>query len=77
MSKQTVLNALHRSLGAKMVDFGGWDMPIQYTSQIAEHHAVRKDAGWFDVSHMTVVDLLGPRFATDFQLVNVVCHQIA
>ena len=61
MSKQTVLNALHRSLGAKMVDFGGWDMPIQYSSQIAEHHAVRKDAGWFDVSHMTVVDLLGPR----------------
>ncbi len=61
MSKQTVLNALHRSLGAKMVDFGGWDMPIQYSSQIAEHHAVRKDAGWFDVSHMTVVDLIGPR----------------
>lgn len=61
MSKQTVLNALHRSLGAKMVDFGGWDMPIQYSSQITEHHAVRKDAGWFDVSHMTVVDLLGPR----------------
>ena len=61
MSKQTVLNALHRSLGAKMVDFGGWDMPIQYSSQIAEHHAVRKDAGWFDVSHMTVVDLLGSR----------------
>jgi aminomethyltransferase len=61
MSKQTVLNALHRSLGAKMVDFGGWDMPIQYSSQIAEHHAVRKDAGWFDVSHMTVVDLSGPR----------------
>jgi aminomethyltransferase len=61
MSQQTVLNALHRQLGAKMVDFGGWDMPIHYTSQIAEHHAVRKDAGWFDVSHMTVVDLTGPR----------------
>jgi aminomethyltransferase len=61
MSKQTVLNALHRQLGAKMVDFGGWDMPIQYSSQIAEHHAVRKDAGWFDVSHMTVVDLHGPQ----------------
>ena len=43
MSKQTVLNALHRSLGAKMVDFGGWDMPIQYSAQIAEHHAVRAE----------------------------------
>ena len=61
MIKQTVLNALHRELGAKMVDFGGWDMPIQYSSQINEHHSVRKDAGWFDVSHMTVVDLHGPR----------------
>lgn len=59
MSKQTVLNATHRALGAKMVDFGGWDMPISYGSQIEEHHAVRRDAGMFDVSHMTVVDLHG------------------
>jgi aminomethyltransferase len=44
-----------------MVDFGGWDMPINYGSQIEEHHAVRRDAGMFDVSHMTVVDLRGPR----------------
>ncbi|MBL4661131.1 MAG: glycine cleavage system aminomethyltransferase GcvT, partial [Alcanivoracaceae bacterium] len=42
-----------------MVDFGGWDMPINYGSQIEEHHAVRKDKGMFDVSHMTVVDLEG------------------
>ena len=59
MTRQTALNATHRSLGAKMVDFGGWDMPISYGSQIDEHHAVRRDAGMFDVSHMTVVDLHG------------------
>src|SRR5690348_9951843 len=61
MAQQTVLNATHRALGAKMVDFGGWDMPINYGSQIEEHHAVRRDAGMFDVSHMTVVDLAGAR----------------
>ena len=42
-----------------MVDFGGWDMPVDYGSQIEEHHAVRRDAGMFDVSHMCVVDLRG------------------
>ncbi len=46
-------------MGAKLVDFAGWDMPIHYGSQIEEHHAVRRDAGMFDVSHMTVVDLVG------------------
>jgi aminomethyltransferase len=59
MTQQTILNATHRALGAKMVDFGGWDMPLNYGSQIEEHHAVRRDAGMFDVSHMTVVDLRG------------------
>ncbi|MGH8155263.1 MAG: glycine cleavage system aminomethyltransferase GcvT [Rhodanobacteraceae bacterium] len=59
--KQTILNATHRAAGAKMVDFGGWDMPLHYGSQIEEHHAVRRDAGMFDVSHMTVVDLAGAR----------------
>ncbi len=59
VSKQTVLNETHRALGAKMVDFGGWDMPIHYGSQIEEHHQVRRDAGMFDVSHMTVLDLHG------------------
>jgi aminomethyltransferase len=57
--KATPLNSAHRSLGAKMVDFGGWDMPVNYGSQIEEHHAVRTDAGMFDVSHMCVVDLHG------------------
>ncbi|MEO6172884.1 MAG: glycine cleavage system aminomethyltransferase GcvT, partial [Arenimonas sp.] len=59
MSKQTIYNASHRAHNAKMVDFGGWDMPIHYGSQMDEHHQVRKDAGMFDVSHMTVVDLHG------------------
>jgi aminomethyltransferase len=57
--KTTPLNALHRASGARMVDFGGWDMPVNYGSQIDEHHAVRRDAGMFDVSHMRVVDLHG------------------
>ena len=59
MLKKTVLNAAHRSLGARMVDFGGWDMPVNYGSQIEEHHAVRNDCGMFDVSHMCPVDLAG------------------
>ena len=61
MTKQTIYNATHRAHGAKMVDFGGWDMPIHYGSQIEEHHQVRRDAGMFDVSHMTVLDLHGAR----------------
>ena len=61
MTEKTVLNATHRALGARMVDFGGWDMPINYGSQIEEHHAVRRGAGMFDVSHMTVIDLHGAR----------------
>ncbi len=61
MPQQTILNATHRAAGARMVDFGGWDMPISYGSQIEEHHAVRRAAGMFDVSHMTVVDLHGEK----------------
>ena len=57
--KQTPLNAAHRAMGAKMVDFGGWDMPLHYGSQLDEHHQVRRDAGMFDVSHMRVVDMRG------------------
>src|SRR5262245_43677783 len=59
--KRTPLNATHRALNARMVDFGGWDMPVNYGSQIEEHRAVRTDAGMFDVSHMCAVDLNGPR----------------
>jgi len=57
--KNTCLHQAHIDAGAKMVDFGGWDMPINYGSQIEEHHAVRTDKGMFDVSHMTIVDLTG------------------
>ena len=55
----TPLNAAHRAMGAKMVDFGGWDMPLHYGSQLEEHNQVRTDAGMFDVSHMRVVDFRG------------------
>ncbi len=61
MGRQTPLFHLHQELGARIVDFGGWDMPVQYSSQIGEHHAVRRAAGVFDVSHMCVVDLRGER----------------
>ncbi len=57
--KTTPLNAAHRAMGAKMVDFGGWDMPVNYGSQIEEHHQVRRDCGMFDVCHMRVVDVKG------------------
>jgi aminomethyltransferase len=59
MGKRTALYDLHLAAGARMVDFGGWDMPVGYGSQIEEHHAVRRDAGMFDVSHMCAVDLRG------------------
>jgi aminomethyltransferase len=55
----TPLHAAHVALSARMVDFGGWDMPVNYGSQMDEHHAVRKASGMFDVSHMQVVDLRG------------------
>jgi aminomethyltransferase len=61
LGKKTPLFPLHQELGARIVDFGGWDMPVQYSSQIGEHHAVRRAAGVFDVSHMCVVDLRGAR----------------
>lgn len=59
MLKTTPLNQAHRDMNAKMVDFGGWDMPLHYGSQLDEHHKVRQDAGMFDVSHMLVVDIQG------------------
>ena len=59
MTNKTILHAKHIEAGAKMVDFYGWEMPINYGSQIEEHNAVRTDAGMFDVSHMTIVDVKG------------------
>jgi aminomethyltransferase len=61
MGLRTPLHDVHVAAGARMVDFGGWDMPVAYGSQIEEHHSVRRDAGMFDVSHMCVVDLRGDR----------------
>jgi aminomethyltransferase len=61
MGQRTPLYDVHAAAGARMVDFGGWDMPVNYGSQIEEHHSVRGDAGMFDVSHMCVVDLRGAR----------------
>jgi aminomethyltransferase len=61
MSHKTPLYSRHLELGARLVDFGGWDMPLQYGSQLEEHHAVRRDAGMFDVSHMRAVDVEGVR----------------
>src|SRR5690625_7030426 len=59
MGNRTPLYETHLQMGAKIVDFGGWDMPIHYGSQIEEHHQVRRAAGMFDVSHMAVVDVRG------------------
>jgi aminomethyltransferase len=61
LGRRTPLYDLHVSQAARIVDFGGWDMPVNYGSQIEEHHAVRRDAGVFDVSHMCVIDMRGPR----------------
>lgn len=58
--KQTPLNAIHRALGAKMVDFGGWDMPVHYSGIIDEHNTVRNAVGIFDVSHMGEIEVRGP-----------------
>lgn len=59
MANKTPLYQAHVDANARIVDFGGWDMPLNYGSQIDEHHAVRQDAGMFDVSHMTVVEITG------------------
>jgi aminomethyltransferase len=59
MGLKTPLYAKHVEAGGRMVDFGGWDLPLHYGSQIEEHHSVRRDVGIFDVSHMTIVDVEG------------------
>ena len=57
--RQTALNAIHKSLGARMVEFGGWEMPVHYEGIVAEHEAVRKHAGIFDLQHMGRLRLTG------------------
>lgn len=59
MARYTPLYELHKAQGARMVDFAGWEMPLHYGSQVEEHHAVRRAAGMFDVSHMTILDVQG------------------
>src|ERR1700719_1009845 len=58
--RKTALNSRHRQLGAKMVNFGGWEMPLEYSGILAEHEAVRTRAGLFDVSHMGEIEIRGP-----------------
>ena len=67
MGPRTPLYDQHLALGAKMVDFGGWDLPLHYGSQVEEHHQVRRDCGVFDVSHMTVVDVAGDQASAYLQ----------
>jgi aminomethyltransferase len=69
--KKTPLNQVHRDLGARMVDFGGWDMPVQYAGVIEEHQAVRQAAGLFDVSHMGEIEVDGPNALAYIQSLTV------
>jgi len=73
--RKTALNPIHRQLGAKMVDFGGWDMPLEYSGILAEHEAVRTRAGLFDVSHMGEMEIRGPGALGLVQLVS--CNNAA
>ena len=73
--KKTPLNARHRALGARMVEFGGWDMPVEYSGIVDEHMAVRQAAGLFDVSHMGEFEFEGPG-ALDF-LQRVTSNNVA
>jgi aminomethyltransferase len=72
--KKTPLNAIHRQLGARMVDFAGWDMPVQYAGPISEHLAVRMRAGIFDVSHMGELEIKGPDAQETIQ--KLTCNDI-
>ena len=69
--QKTALNPTHRQCGAKMVDFGGWDMPVEYAGLIAEHMAVRTRVGIFDVSHMGEIQLRGPEALDAVQFVSM------
>ncbi len=74
--RATPLNSVHRALGARMVDFGGWDMPVQYTGIVEEHRAVRTAVGLFDVSHMGEIEIRGPEagLLTDHVTTNAVAR---
>jgi aminomethyltransferase len=72
VAKATPLHDIHQRLGATLTDFAGWSMPLKYTSQVAEHHAVRHAAGLFDLSHMGELELSGPEAGAtlDYALVS-------
>jgi aminomethyltransferase len=72
--KRTPLNQIHRQLGARMVDFGGWEMPVQYGGLVQEHMAVRQRAGIFDVSHMGEIEIRGP--AAEETIQRVACNDV-
>jgi glycine cleavage system T protein (aminomethyltransferase) len=69
--RKTALNAVHRQLGAKMVDFNGWDMPVEYSGIIAEHNAVRTGVGIFDVSHMGDIRVAGREALASIQHISI------
>ena len=73
--RKTPLNAVHRQLGARMVDFGGWDMPVQYAGLVQEHMAVRTRAGVFDVSHMGEIEISG--HAGEETIQKVTCNDVS
>lgn len=73
--KKTPLNEVHRELGARMVEFAGWDMPVQYESALKEHMAVRQAAGLFDVSHMGQLEIIGKDALPMIQ--KVTCNDVA
>ncbi len=73
--RKTALNAAHRRLNARMVNFGGWDMPLEYSGILAEHDAVRNRAGLFDVSHMGEIEITGPEAQSLVQWVS--CNNAA
>jgi len=68
--RKTPLNEVHRATGARMVDFGGWDMPVQYSGILDEHNAVRTAVGLFDVSHMGEIEVRGPEALALIQFVT-------
>lgn len=75
MAFATVLNDLHRQFGGRLVEFAGWELPLHFGSQLDEHRAVRRDAGMFDVSHMSIIDLEGPQ--TSALLSRILANDIA
>ncbi len=78
-SKRTPLHEVHRALGARLIEFGGWQMPLHYTGILAEHRAVRTQVGLFDLSHMGEIEIAGPRahevcqelFVTDIARIRI------